>query len=178
MILQGSDGIIAGMIAVLQRYFWLGMVLVLAGCAGGPAPTEMISPNAYGYRTATAEQCVPYARRLSGIEIYGDAYTWWDRSMPGYARGQVPRSGAVLVLSRTQKMHSGHVAVVRDVLDARSINVTHSNWGNDPASRRVVYESMRVEDISANNDWTRVRFWNAENQCFGFPYAARGFIYP
>ncbi len=75
-------------------------------------------------------------------------------------------------------MVHGHLAVVKKVINSRQINVTHSNWGNDPKSRRILYHSMRVEDISPANDWTRLRFWNDEDAVFGFPYAANGFIYP
>ena len=25
-------------------------------------------------------QCVPYARQVSGIRIFGDAHTWWDQA--------------------------------------------------------------------------------------------------
>jgi hypothetical protein len=59
----------------------------------------------------------------------------------------------------------------------RQIYVTHSNWGNDRHSRRVLYHAMLVEDISRANDWTNVRFWNQEKNVFGFPYTAHGFIY-
>ena len=132
---------------------------------------------AAGYRVKTPEQCVPYARRLSGIDIFGDAYTWWNKAGTRFARGCVPVPGAVLVLAKSQKMVHGHVAVVKEVIGPRQINVTHSNWGNDPASRRVVYTTMRVEDLSVANDWTKVRFWNDEDKVFGFPYAAHGFVY-
>ena len=30
-------------------------------------------------------QCVPYARQVSGIRIYGDAHTWWDQAEGRYA---------------------------------------------------------------------------------------------
>lgn len=158
-------------------------VLLLSGCAGTPGKvfTEATPMKAAYYSAHTVSapvQCVPFAREVSGIQIRGDAHQWWDRAAPRYERGQSPRPGAVLVLNRTAKMTSGHVAVVTEVLGPRQINVTHSNWGNDRTSRRMIYDSMRVEDISAHNDWTRVRFWNPEHNVFGFPYVARGFIYP
>lgn len=64
---------------------------------------------AAGYRVKTPEQCVPYARRLSGIDIFGDAYTWWNKAGTRFARGCVPVPGAVLVLAKSQKMVHGHV---------------------------------------------------------------------
>lgn len=152
------------------------VTVILTGCS--TAGREFSYPNASGKTVAKAEQCVPYARRMSGVELYGDAYSWWDKAQKtGYTRGPSPKPGAVLVLARTSKMTSGHVAVVNRVLDARHIDVTHSNWGNDKKSRRVIYKSMLVEDISSGNDWSSVRFWNREENCFGFPYAVSGFIY-
>lgn len=166
----------------LARIIPLCMVLLLlAGCGttkGSMPTTSFSAPNAVARAVPRPVQCVPYAREVSGIQIRGDAHTWWTRAHPRYRRGQIPQPGSVLVLARTSNMTSGHVAVVRNVINPRTINVTHSNWGNDRASRSVIYDSMRVEDISAANDWTRVRFWNQAVNNFGFPYTAHGFIYP
>lgn len=155
--------------------------MLLSGCASVELPSEqpfINTPHATTHREADPVQCVPYARKVSGIQIRGDAYTWWDKAAPDYDRGHSPRPGAVLVLARTSKMTSGHVAVVKNIVGPRQINVTHSNWGSDRSTRRVIYDSMRVEDVSARNDWTSVRFWNIDKNVFGFPYAAKGFIYP
>lgn len=154
-------------------------VLLLTGCAGlDMSGVPLSSPYASVRRVSAPVQCVPYAREVSGIRIRGDAYSWWDSAAPDYQRGRMPKPGAVLVLARTAKMRHGHLAVVKDVVSPRQINVAHSNWGNDKASRRLIYDSMRVEDVSARNDWSQVRFWNIEENVFGFPYAARGFVYP
>jgi hypothetical protein len=153
-------------------------LFLLGGCASLGEPTVIHQDLTVGRPVAHPVQCVPFAREVSGIQIYGDAHSWWSRAEPRYRRGQTPQPGAVLVLARTQKMQHGHLAVVREVIDSRRINVTHSNWGNDRRTRRMIYDSMRVEDISAKNDWTRVRFWNPHDQVFGFPYVAYGFIYP
>lgn len=152
----------------------VGLLFLLSACAG---QSVFRSPNATGYYLSKAEQCVPYAREQSGVEIYGDAYSWWDKASPRYKRGSRPEVGAVLVLARTKSLPHGHVAVVTDIFSARQIAVTHSNWGNNRKNRRIAYEFMRVEDISPANDWTRLRFWNHEANCFGLPYAAKGFIY-
>lgn len=164
------------------------LALTLTGCVTSRYDTDgagyvaaqgaTTGSRADGYRVASPLQCVPYARDVSGIDIRGDAHTWWDRAANLYMRGNTPQPGAVLVLGRTKKMTSGHVAVVRGIISNRVIDVTHSNWGNDHKSRSVIYRSMWVEDISTANDWTRVRFWNREENCYGLPYAARGFIYP
>jgi len=122
-------------------------------------------------------QCVPYAREVSGIELYGDAYTWWDQAAAHYPRGQKPVRGAVLVLAKTPRLPYGHVAVVERVLSPRMIEVTHVNWGQDYWSRITVQDGMRVKDISPNNDWSRLQFWVPESGKYGRVYTARGFIY-
>ena len=62
-------------------------------------------------------QCVPYARALSGIEIRGDAYTWWNQAAGKYERGSRPRVGAVMAFTPYGKMHLGHVAAVSRIID-------------------------------------------------------------
>jgi surface antigen len=123
-------------------------------------------------------QCVPYARQVSGIDITGDAWTWWSSAAGRYERGNRPRFMAVLVLSRTQRLKLGHVAVVVDIDGPRQIRVTHANFGSDPVSRRIIYDSMPVADVSPDNDWSLVRFWNYQAQAWGILYPAYGFIYP
>jgi hypothetical protein len=43
-------------------------------------------------------QCVPFARQMSGIEIRGNAETWWYQAEGRYERGQTPREGSVLAM--------------------------------------------------------------------------------
>lgn len=157
------------------RLLPLLLLLIITGC-GTPKPFH--HDYASGYYSSDIVQCVPYARRVSGIALYGDAYSWWEEAASRYQRSDKPIAGAVLVLKRTPHMPSGHVAVVKNIVNARTINVTHSNWGNSRSSRHIIYDSMRVEDISAANNWSQVRFWNDEKNVMGFPYAAYGFIYP
>lgn len=158
----------------MKRLPMIVMPFLLAACS---TVTHFSTPQASGHYVVGPMQCVPYARQVSGIQLYGDAHTWWDKAYPRYHRGNRPQIGSVLVLSRTPRMTHGHVAVVKKIVSNREIDVTHSNWGDDFISRRVVYESARVADISPRNDWTQVKFWNYDKNCFGFPYAAKGFIY-
>lgn len=152
----------------------LSALLLLSGCS---TLTHFSHDNATGYRQFTREECVPYARRLSGINIRGDAYTWWQQAEGVYKRGNTPRPGAVLVLAKTNRLQHGHLAVVTKQVAPDQMDVTHTNWGSGWLSRRVTYESLRVKDASPANDWTSVRFWNDENNAFGYPYPALGFIY-
>lgn len=133
---------------------------------------------ASGRYATSPVQCVPHARQVSGFDLRGDAYTWWDQAKgPKYMRGSKPRPGSVLVLSRTSRMTHGHVAVVKRLINNREIDVSHSNWGSNRKNRRIIYDFVRVRDISAKNDWTLVKFFSHDTNAFGFPYAAKGFIY-
>jgi hypothetical protein len=118
-------------------------------------------------------ECVAYARQLTGLQITGDAWTWWDSAAGRYERGNRPRPMAVLVLKRTGQLPGGHVAVVRYVAGTCEIRVDHANW-DDRRTRGRIYESMSVIDVSPNNDWTAVKFWNGTG--YGKTYAAHGFI--
>ena len=46
-------------------------------------------------------QCVPYARQITGIHIFGDAHTWWDQAEGRYSRGWQPRIGAVMAFKQS-----------------------------------------------------------------------------
>lgn len=159
------------MLTRLYSLFPLCMILLLAGCASA---NSFSTQYAAGYAVSPPVSCVPYARQVSNINIHGDAWTWWGQARQ---RGTQPRNGAVLVLAKTQKLKHGHVAVVKQIINDRQINVTHSNWGSNRKSRSIIYEKMRVEDISPANDWSLVRFWNYKAGAFGHPYPAYGFIY-
>lgn len=140
-----------------------------------PRPQQMFA----GYYNKAPIQCVPYAREVSGFNIYGDAHTWWQQApRKGYSRGQTPQEGAVLVLKKGRKLDYGHVAVVKNVISPREIEVAHSNWGDTRKTRRFIYEAMRVRDVSPQNDWSSVKFWNKYIDNFGLPYPNHGFIYP
>lgn len=161
-----------------RSFFQTVSAVIFALLALSACRTGFDTPYGSGRYNLTNTQCVPYARQVSGIQIYGDAYTWWEKAPPRYQRGQMPRAGAVLVLRNTARMRHGHLAVVRRVINTREIDVTHSNWGNDWNTRRIIYDSARVRDVSPRNDWSSVSFWNYQSKGFGAAYAAFGFIYP
>lgn len=121
-------------------------------------------------------QCVPYARDNSGIQIYGDAWTWWAKAVGRYGRGAAPNRGAVLTLKKTNRLAAGHVAVVAAVVDPRRILVDHANWGDNPDMRSKIHLRQPVIDVSPDNDWSAVRFMNTQGS-FGAVYPAFGFIY-
>lgn len=163
---------------MLQRFLIAIFVLILAGCSGsGVDDSDFEKEMAVGWYAKTNEQCVPFARRASGIEIYGDAHTWWYKSDKSKRRKR-PKAGAVMVLSKTRRLSRGHLAVVKEIVNKREINVTHTNWGHNHDTRRVVYESMRVKDVSHAGDWSSAIFWNKHTNNFGSPYKVSGFILP
>jgi surface antigen len=124
-------------------------------------------------------QCVPYARALSGVQIKGDAHTWWDQAAGLYDRGSNPRVGAVMAFRPHGGMRLGHVAAVRKILDSRTILVSHANWSTIGGVRGHIENDVRVEDASDNNDWSRVKVWYSPNNAIGTTeWPLYGFIYP
>lgn len=131
-----------------------------------PAPAPPPSPN-------SRMQCVPYARAATGIFIRGDAWTWWHAAGGIYSRGNVPEPYSLLVLAKTERLRSGHLAVVTGIEGPREIRVSHANWLNDER----IFEHVRVLDVSEANDWSALRFWNPQTGNFGQVYQAYGFVY-
>lgn len=123
-------------------------------------------------------QCVPYARQLSGIQIYGDAHTWWPQAAGRYDRGNRPKVGAVLAFRPHGKMKLGHVAAVSALIDSRTILVSHSNWSTINGTRGHIENNVRVIDVSERNDWSEVRVWYTPNRAMGGTrWPTYGFIY-
>lgn len=120
-------------------------------------------------------QCVPFARKVSGIQIRGDAWTWWNSAKGRYERGQTPEVGSVLVMRKTKRLRRGHLAVVKEVVNERIIIVDQANWLN----RGQIHLNTAVLDVSPKNDWSAVRVWYTPGTRFGArTYTAHGFIYP
>ena len=125
--------------------------------------------------SATVLQCVPYARIVSGVQIYGDALTWWDQAENHYKRGHTPRRGAVLAFRPVGPMVLGHVAVVSRVLDDRRVLIRHANWSVPGA----IEEDVLAVDVSEEGDWSEVRVWHSPtNQMGARSNPTFGFIYP
>jgi len=128
---------------------------------------------------AAALQCVPFARAESGIEIYGNARTWWTQAAGDYDRGQEPREGAVMAFAGTRGMPLGHVAVVEKVVSDREILISHSNWSPIHGRRGQIERNVRVVDVSDAGDWSLVRVWYAPIGDLGTrTNPVQGFIYP
>jgi surface antigen len=125
--------------------------------------------------TQAISQCVPFARLISGVQIWGDAYTWWDQAQGKYPRSSSPAEGSVLVLKGWNEDRRGHVAVVKAILSSRVIRVDHANWLHG----EEVSLDVPVIDVSPYNDWTQVRVWHVPGMYWGGRiYTAQGFIHP
>ena len=123
-------------------------------------------------------QCVPFARLMSGIQIFGDAHTWWSQAAGRYQRGYTPKAGAVLCFKPTGRMTLGHVAVVTQVLTDRVIQITHANWSLIDGDRGHVEKNVTVVDVSPACDWSSVKVWNDPSRDLGTTtYPTYGFIY-
>jgi surface antigen len=156
---------------MLKRTRTLLGVLVLAAVVS-------LSPTARAVAD-TYWQCVPFARLMSGIQIFGDAYTWWRQAVGRYETGFTPRAGAVLCFKPTDRMRLGHVAVVSQVLTDRIIQITHANWSPIEGSRGKIEKDVTLVDVSPRGDWSAVKVWyDPSRDLGGSTYPTYGFIYP
>jgi hypothetical protein len=175
------------------RAIGLGLTAAaLAACASTPAPISAGLPGhgadppapAYAPDAASAPrivdaranlQCVPFARRASGVSIYGDAHTWWRQAAGRYPRSSSPAPGAVLVVRGYRTDRRGHVAVVTGVESNRVVLVDHANWLNGGE----ISAGVPVLDVSPDNDWSEIRVWHIPGGHWGGRvYEVEGFIHP
>ena len=123
-------------------------------------------------------QCVTFARAFSGVQIFGDAWTWWNSAVGKYTRGSTPEQGSILVFKKTGRMSRGHVAVVSDVITDRIVQITHANWSPINGRRGQVETDVTMIDVSENGEWSEVKVWYGPNADLGTSsYPTYGFIY-
>jgi len=152
----------------------ISIALAAAGLTAAAIPAIAVADELDAYL-----QCVPYARQVSGIPIYGDAHTWWDQAEGRFQRGNAPRVGAVMYFPPHAKMRLGHVAAVSQVVDSRTVLLRHANWSPIDGRRGQIEDDVKAIDVSPNNDWSQVRVWYAPIGGLGrTPWPVRGFIYP
>ena len=124
-------------------------------------------------------QCVPFARAASGIQIYGDAWTWWDQAEGRYRRGDAPREGSVIAFAKQPRLPLGHVAVVSRIVEPRVLMLTHANWSRQDGKRGHAEQDVTLYDTSPDNDWSEVKVWYRDTNGLGSTvYRVNGFIYP
>lgn len=148
------------------RLFAARFALMVACCLATAMPAQARSSYL---------QCVPYAREASGIEIRGNAWTWWSQAEGRYERGDAPKVGAVMSFKKTGKNPFGHVAMVSKIVSDREVLLDHANWSR----RGGIERGVRAVDVSAAGDWSEVRVWYAPLGDLGTStYPVNGFIYP
>ena len=165
--------------------FWGLAAIMLPMASAAMADSIVMSPDDSGAGsddwTASGRpflQCVPYARQVSGIRIFGDALTWWDQAEGRYARGRMPRVGAVMAFSPHGNMRLGHVAAVSRIIDSRTVLLRHANWSEIDGRRGQIEDNVQAVDVSPDNDWSEVRVWYAPIGGLGTTHwPVRGFIY-
>jgi CHAP domain-containing protein len=117
--------------------------------------------------------CVEYARLRSGLAIFGDAKLWWGRARNLYEEFAQPAVDAVMVFSGSKRIRKGHVAVVTRIVSPREVIVDHANWQN----HGEIDHDTPVLDVSAGNDWSKVRVWDINSNHWGARvYQLSGFI--
>ncbi|OAN80313.1 CHAP domain-containing protein [Sulfitobacter pontiacus] len=161
-------------------------LLMTAACARAPSEIQTIGQaginpdlHAMAIREVRVLQskgqrvwCVPFARNASGVQIRGNANTWWAQANGLYERGKEPVVGSVMAFKGTSRNPMGHVAVVSEVVSPREIKVDHANW-----KRNKISLGMSVQDVSPLNDWSDVRL-ESQAGSYGSVYPINGFIYP
>ncbi|HWK35741.1 CHAP domain-containing protein [Sphingomonas sp.] len=146
-------------------------ILLGAGLVAAPLPAAASILDYVG-------QCVPFARAASGIDIYGDAWTWWSQADGRYPRGHQPRVGAVVAFAKSSRLPLGHVAVVSRIVERRVLMLTHANWSRQNGERGHVEQDVTLFDVSPRNDWSEVKVWYRDSKGLGGSvYPVHGFIY-
>ena len=96
-------------------------LLMTAACARGPSEIQTIGQaginpdlHAMAIREVRVLQskgqrvwCVPFARNASGVQIRGNANTWWAQANGLYERGKEPVVGSVMAFKGTSRNPMG-----------------------------------------------------------------------
>ena len=145
---------------------------------GSLLAVAVLSFSGAGAQAQEYWQCAAFARVFSGIQIFGDAWTWWQQATGRYPKGATPQAGAVLVFKPQGAMRLGHVAVVSQVLTDRIIQVTHANWSVIAGERGKIEQNVTVVDVSPDGDLTQVKvLYDPLGDIGHTTYSTYGFIY-
>ena len=120
-------------------------------------------------------QCAPYAREISGIDIHGNANTWWGQAAGSYERGHAPKVGAVLAFQSDRAACGSAMSRW-----CRRSSATAKSCSPTPIGRAAAGSSTtsRAVDVSAAGDWSEVKVWYGPQGGLGTStYPTNGFIY-
>jgi hypothetical protein len=113
---------------------------------------------------------------VSGINVGGNAWQWWDNAAGRYARGNHPEIGSVLAFRSNPRMRLGHVAVVSNIINDREVTIDQANWPSAGLPGGIS-RNIAVVDVSEANNWSAVRVELGRGSSFGAIYPTYGFIY-
>jgi hypothetical protein len=151
-------------------------VLILMGWSAdafaAPARHRAPAPKQQGIN------CVQFVKQVTDFGLSGNGWQWWDRAEGVYERGMRPELGSVMVFKRSGRMVNGHIAIVSQLVDERTIRIDHANWAPRGPRKGKIDQAVQVQDISEANDWSLVRMWYEPADAFGRPYPVYGFVHP
>ncbi len=148
---------------MIKQFMPLAIGIALATSLPAQARSTFETATPRGGELPAVLQCVPYARQLTGVQIYGDAHTWWGQAAGRYQRSNRPTAGSVMAVRPHANSRLGHVAAVERVLDSRTVLISHANW----SERGKIERNVRAVDVSEANDWSKVRIWHGPSQTLG-----------
>ena len=124
-------------------------------------------------------QCVPYARALTGVEIRGDAHTWWGQAEGRYRARRPAKGWRGDGLCPAWQYAAGPCRGGAAIRRQAHVLISHANWSTIDGGRGHIEDDVRVVDATEANDWSRVRVWYTPNAALGTTeWPLHGFIYP
>ncbi|MXP25779.1 CHAP domain-containing protein [Altererythrobacter indicus] len=161
-----------------MKYALYSSIIASLAVSSMPAVAGRSSVPDYSGELPAYVHSVDYARDVSGITIYGDAMTWWNKAALHYKRGHSPKVGAVMAFKPHGNLRLGHVATVSKILDKRRVLLRHADWSPINGQRGQIENDVLAVDVSPRNDWSAVRVWYAPNNDLGATkWPVYGFIY-
>ena len=117
----------------------------VAHAALAMAPARAIGPVSGAGNGFSFGYCTWWVAHKRYIPWRGNAYQWWWNARPfGYAEGQAPRPGAIMVMGISGTSPEGHVAYVESTNPDGSFVVSEMNWWGVPGGGwdRVDYRTV------------------------------------
>ena len=109
------------------------------------APARAIGPVTGAGNGFSYGYCTWWVAHKRYVPWRGNAYEWWWNARAfGYAEGQAPRPGAIMVMGISGTSPNGHVGYVESVNPNGSFVVSEMNWWGVPGGGwgRVDYRTV------------------------------------
>lgn len=85
-----------------------------------------VLPNCVGYAVGRASEGCGILDKCHLNSMM--AWKFWQAQPSEWVRSQTPKEGAICVWGTSNKLASGHVAVVESVIDSKTVMLSESNW--------------------------------------------------